>query len=99
LDIPIRFIGLRPGEKLFEELSMASDQMRPTCHEKIMIFCGQKMQHAFIQRWISELRVLLGRRNEAAVLAHMREIVPEYQPSEKWVPASRPDELTTAVGA
>ena len=99
LDIPIRFIGLRPGEKLFEELSMASDQMRPTCHEKIMIFCGQSLQYVFMQHWISELRVLLAQRNEAAVLAHMRRIVPEYQPSDKWIQQSSTDEMSAAVGA
>src|SRR6202035_5554317 len=48
VDIPIRFVGLRPGEKLFEELSAASDQVRPTCHEKIMIFCGPSLQQETI---------------------------------------------------
>jgi FlaA1/EpsC-like NDP-sugar epimerase len=98
-DIPIRFIGLRPGEKLFEELSTAGDQMRPTCHEKIMIFCGQSLQYAFVQKWISELRVLLAQRNEAVVLAHLRSIVPEYQPSEKWAQNSSDGEMTAAVSA
>lgn len=98
-DIPIRFIGLRPGEKLFEELATASDQMRPTCHEKIMIFCGQSLQYAFVQQWIAELRVLLAQRNEAVVLAHMRGIVPEYQPSEKWAQTSSVGEMRAAVGA
>jgi FlaA1/EpsC-like NDP-sugar epimerase len=98
-DIPIRFIGLRPGEKLFEELSTAGDQMRPTCHEKIMIFCGQSLQYGFVQKWISELRVLLAQRNEAVVLAHLRGIVPEYQPSEKWAQNSSAGEMRAAVGA
>jgi FlaA1/EpsC-like NDP-sugar epimerase len=99
VDIPIRFIGLRPGEKLFEELSTESDQMRPTCHEKIMIFGGQNLQYGFVQRWISDLRVRLAQRNEASVLAHMREIVPEYQPGEKWIQSRNTGELSAAVGA
>ena len=84
VDIPIRFVGLRPGEKLFEELSAASDQIRPTCHEKIMIFCGPSLQQDTIQRWIAELQMLLAQRNDLEVLAHMMRIVPEYQPSGKW---------------
>jgi FlaA1/EpsC-like NDP-sugar epimerase len=99
VDIPIRFIGLRPGEKLFEELSTASDQTRPTCHEKIMIFSGQSLQYGFVQHWISELRVLLAQRNEAPVLAHMRGIVPEYQPGKKWAQSSSAGEMRAAVGA
>jgi FlaA1/EpsC-like NDP-sugar epimerase len=84
VDIPIRFVGLRPGEKLFEELSAASDQMRPTCHEKIMIFCGQRLEHDSMQRWICELRELLAQRNQVEVLLHLQQIVPEYQPSGQW---------------
>jgi FlaA1/EpsC-like NDP-sugar epimerase len=99
VDIPIRFIGLRPGEKLFEELSTANDQVRPTCHEKIMIFCGQSLQHEFMQDWVSELRLLLHQRNEDAILAHMRGIVPEYQPGEKWSHVPNTRALRAAVGA
>ncbi len=99
IDIPVRFVGLRAGEKLFEELSTASDSVRPTCHEKIMIFSGQSLQHAFMQRWISDFRVLLAERNEAAILAHMRAIVPEYHPSGKWNEATALKVSKAAVGA
>jgi FlaA1/EpsC-like NDP-sugar epimerase len=84
VDIPIRFVGLRPGEKLFEELSTASDQVRPTCHDKIMIFCGPHLEYVAMQRWIAELQELLVQRNDLAVLTHMMQIVPEYQASGKW---------------
>src|SRR5262249_7226366 len=39
-DIEIRFTGLRPGEKLFEEISMDGENIVPTYHEKIRIFTG-----------------------------------------------------------
>jgi FlaA1/EpsC-like NDP-sugar epimerase len=99
VDIPIRFTGLRPGEKLFEELSAASDQVRPTCHEKIMIFCGAGLKHETMERWMDELQALLARRDSAAVLSHMMDIVPEYQPSGKWQILLKPRELKAAVGA
>ena len=84
IDIPIRFVGLRPGEKLFEELSAASDQAQPTCHEKITIFCGSTPAQDSMEHWMSELRSLVGQRDEAGILAHMKKIVPEYEPSGEW---------------
>jgi len=101
VDIPIRFVGLRPGEKLFEELSCAGDQVLPTCHEKIMIFCGPSLVMESAQRWIEELKDLLIQRNGPEVLAHMMRIVPEYQPSEKWSAAlsAGQTKARAAVGA
>jgi FlaA1/EpsC-like NDP-sugar epimerase len=84
IDIPIRFVGLRPGEKLFEELSTASDQVQPTRHEKITIFCGSTPAEDSMGQWVAELRALLTQRDETAVLAHMKKIVPEYEPSGEW---------------
>jgi FlaA1/EpsC-like NDP-sugar epimerase len=84
VDIPIRFVGLRPGEKLFEELSTSSDQVLPTRHEKIMIFCGPTLEHEPMRRWLADLRSACLQRNQCAVLAKMMDIVPEYQPSHHW---------------
>jgi FlaA1/EpsC-like NDP-sugar epimerase len=98
VDIPIRITGLRPGEKLCEELSTESDETRPTYHEKIMVFCGCPIQRDFIDRWMSELRSLISGRDEVRVLSHMAEIVPEYQPSGKWQVALHRRSLKAAVG-
>jgi FlaA1/EpsC-like NDP-sugar epimerase len=98
VEIPIRVVGLRPGEKLYEELSAASDQVRPTCHEKIMIFCGRTLQHQVLEKWIGELRKLVAQRDDSAVLAHMLAIVPEYRPSDKWRTALKMNQVKAAVG-
>ena len=98
VDIPIRVTGMRPGEKLFEELSTESDETRPTYHEKIMVFCGAPIQRDFIDRWVGELRSLVSRRDEVRVLSHMADIVPEYQPSGKWQVALRQRSLKAAAG-
>lgn len=79
-DIEIRITGLRPGEKLYEELTVEGENILPTYHEKIKIFRGPSVARSSIEEWISELRVLLAQENELAVLAHLRELVPEYQP-------------------
>jgi FlaA1/EpsC-like NDP-sugar epimerase len=99
VEIPIRVIGLRPGEKLYEELSAASDQVRPTCHEKIMIFCGRTLQHQVLEKWIGELRELVALRDDSAVLAHMLEIVPEYRPSDKWRTALKKNQARAAAAS
>ncbi len=98
VDIPIRFIGLRPGEKLFEELSTESDETRPTYHEKIMVFCGSVVERKFMETWISDLRSLVSRRDDIRVLSHMADIVPEYQPSGKWQAALQRRALKAAAG-
>jgi FlaA1/EpsC-like NDP-sugar epimerase len=98
-EIPIRIVGVRPGEKLYEELSTTTDKVCPTCHEKIMVFCGSTLQQDFTEQWIADLRELVARTNDAAILSHMAEVVPEYQPSEKWRTALSANQVRAAVGA
>jgi FlaA1/EpsC-like NDP-sugar epimerase len=98
-EIPIRIVGIRPGEKLYEELATTSDQVRPTCHEKIKVFCGSILQKEFVDGWVRELRELVARSDASGALAHMAQIVPEYRPSEKWRMALRVSAEKAAVGA
>jgi FlaA1/EpsC-like NDP-sugar epimerase len=77
-EVEIRYVGPRPGEKLYEELKLEAEDMQPTFHDKIRIFRGSQMDYAVIQIWISELQQLLASRNEPAVLAHLKKLVPEY---------------------
>jgi FlaA1/EpsC-like NDP-sugar epimerase len=98
VDIPIHVTGMRPGEKLFEELCTGSDETRPTYHEKIMVFCGSPIQRDFIDRWLGDLRTLINRRDEVRVLSHLADIVPEYQPSGKWQAALHRRSLKAAAG-
>ena len=93
------FVGLRPGEKLFEELCTESEETQPTYHEKIMVFCGSvPSPNAFIEQWIAELRALVSERNDVRVLSHLAEIVPEYQPSGNWQVALQRRALKAAAG-
>jgi FlaA1/EpsC-like NDP-sugar epimerase len=81
-DVDIEFTGLRPGEKLFEEISCPHERTLPTYHEKIRIFQQVRPEWVEMVAWIERLRVLIEQRSEAAVLAHLRRLVPEYHPSE-----------------
>jgi FlaA1/EpsC-like NDP-sugar epimerase len=84
VDIEIRFTGLRPGEKLFEELALDSESHMPTYHKKIRIFCGARKEAKAMEVWIAELERLVDEAAEAETLAHLKSLVPEYQPMGHW---------------
>jgi FlaA1/EpsC-like NDP-sugar epimerase len=81
-DIEVRFTGLRPGEKLFEEIAMEGEDMMPTYHEKIRIFKGPAIETEILSVWLEQLQLLMSRRDVSAVLAHLATIVPEYNPQK-----------------
>jgi FlaA1/EpsC-like NDP-sugar epimerase len=83
-DIEIRFTGLRPGEKLFEELSLEGEQMMTTYHEKIKIFGGAEPDRVQVERCISRLNHYLAQRDDIGALRTMWELVPEYHPDHRW---------------
>jgi FlaA1/EpsC-like NDP-sugar epimerase len=83
-DIEIRFTGLRPGEKLFEELLTDSEDTLPTYHEKIKIFRETARPHISIHWWLSELRAGIAKRDEGVVIRALLEAIPEYKVSSHW---------------
>ena len=82
-DIEIRFVGLRPGEKIFEELITEGESILPTYHNKIKIFQGPPVSLGSLEGWLLELEDLLERREEAGLVAHLKRLAPEYQPSSQ----------------
>ena len=80
-DIKIDFIGLRPGEKLFEELKLEGEDIGPTAHEKIRVLTGSKVTFDQISLWLEELSVLVQAKNVHGLITKLVEIVPEYWPS------------------
>lgn len=83
-DIEIRFTGIRPGEKLFEELALTAEQMQPTRHEKIKVVCFVPPSHSRIRDWLHELEDLVRANRPSAILQHLVTLVPEYQPAGAW---------------
>lgn len=78
IDIEIKYSGLRPGEKLFEELLTDSENTLPTYHEKIMI-AKVRQQMDDLQLHFEEL-IELARQKQGsmAMVAKMKELVPEF---------------------
>ncbi len=95
-DIEIRFTGLRPGEKTYEEVNLDSEDMVPTSHSKIRVFQGRSITFQQLAPWISELQHLLRRRDSAGLVEHLTILVPEYQPNPQEEAAPEPAEKTEA---
>jgi FlaA1/EpsC-like NDP-sugar epimerase len=68
-DIKIQFTGMRPGEKLYEELSTLLEDTAPTAHEKIRIFVGNGMPEGDIETWLGSLREACGTRDAGSDFA------------------------------
>jgi FlaA1/EpsC-like NDP-sugar epimerase len=82
-DIQIIYTGLRPGEKLFEELKLDGEGIKPTSHEKIRVFDGGTVALDQVDAWLSEISQLVQARNLPGLVEKFREIVPEYTPSQQ----------------
>lgn len=76
-DIEIKFTGLRPGEKLYEELLAKEENTLPTHHPQIL---KAKMREENVQQRenIEELIGLFGTQNNTEIVRKMKQIVPEF---------------------
>lgn len=77
-DIQIEFCGLRPGEKLYEELLATHENSVATHHPKILIARVREYEFAEISKDISELINLFDKQDNIAIVAKMKQIVPEF---------------------
>jgi FlaA1/EpsC-like NDP-sugar epimerase len=80
-DIQIEFSGIRPGEKLYEELHTFGESTLPTQHEKIKIFMGPSLGLDEMREFLERLRHTCALRAVAELILQLKEIVPEYNPS------------------
>lgn len=78
-DIAIEFSGLRPGEKLYEELLNDNENTLPTHHEKIMVAKTREYDFEVINNHIEELIELSCQYYDRQVVVKMKEIVPEFK--------------------
>jgi FlaA1/EpsC-like NDP-sugar epimerase len=77
-DIQIMFTGLRPGEKLHEELLNDKENTIPTHHPKIMIAKVREYEFEQVSNQITELIKMFNHQNNDALIRKMKEIIPEY---------------------
>jgi len=96
-DIEIAVTGLRPGEKLFEEVRLDGEDILPTYHDKIRRFRGEGSNSELLMDWLENLRILLAAGNPISVKAHLARLVPEYQGNVPEVDEQRRDDFRVAV--
>jgi len=80
-DIKIEFIGLRPGEKLHEELFHPAEPLVPTANPAIRLAAPRTADYAMLARAIDELEDNARSRREERVLQLLERLVPEYRRS------------------
>ena len=83
-DIEIKMVGLRPGEKLYEELLTKEERSRrlgDTGHEKIFIAQVEEVDGERLEQDIRELEVLAKEMDMEGIVRKLQEVVPSYQPN------------------
>ena len=79
LDVQIEFTGLRPGEKLHEELFHDAEAAMPTANPALRLAAPRTADYAILARSIEELEAEARAANEDRVLDLLRRLVPEYR--------------------
>jgi FlaA1/EpsC-like NDP-sugar epimerase len=79
-DIEIQFTGLRPGEKLFEELNHGTENHAPTEHHRIMRFVSEPQSLESLRLALANLQADAASLDADGVKLALKGLVPEYQP-------------------
>jgi len=80
VDVPIQYVGLRPGEKLYEELITEGEGIVPTAHEKIRVLRGIPCDLETLDAKIDALTQAAKAYDGVRIKYLLNEIVPEYTP-------------------
>ncbi len=78
-DIDIVYTGLRPGEKLFEELFHKSENLRGTSHTKVQLAESRQFSWHWLRQELHDLERAATSRDVGKLLHHLQKIVPEYE--------------------
>ena len=89
-EIPIEFTGLRPGEKLYEELLISGEGMRPTSHKKIRVISSMATDLKRVTQELETLFRFARERDTGALIESLRRIVPEFEPQYDFAVAPPP---------
>jgi len=80
-DIEIQFTGLRPGEKMYEELNLQDEHLVPTSHAKIRSYvCHQNLDTIQIKASLQHLQAIVEGQDVANLVLMLKELVPDYNP-------------------
>ncbi len=77
-DIDIKIIGLRPGEKLYEELLSDTSTTLPTHHKKIMVAKDKALDHEIVVAHVREISMAANSKNDVFMVSKIKQLVPEF---------------------
>ena len=83
-DVEIKFVGLRPGEKMYEETLLDIEHDKATKHDKIYIAPPNDFDPALLRKDIKILERLANLMAEEKVIEKIKEMVPSYKPNGKY---------------
>ncbi len=79
IDIAISYTGLRPGEKLYEELLNDGENVQPTYHEKIMIAKVRSVELEMVETVFNDFHKMINSSDQnMQMVAKMKELIPEF---------------------
>ncbi|MEO8080999.1 MAG: nucleoside-diphosphate sugar epimerase/dehydratase [Caldimonas sp.] len=81
-DIAIEFVGLRAGEKLFEEL-LIGESVVPSGHPRIMCARERHIDPTLLDKMLASLRLACDANDAEAMLRQVRNLVPEFRPADE----------------
>jgi FlaA1/EpsC-like NDP-sugar epimerase len=79
VDVPIRFVGIRPGEKLFEELSLDTERCDPTSSQKVFVWRSSALPRTSMEQTLAALADLEHLPHER-IRSTIRRVLPEFRP-------------------
>ncbi len=87
-EIEVRYIGLRPGEKRFEELFYDVEALAETTHPKIRVARREHVDAEVITAWRRDLQICIERCDAGALAARLHELVPQWTRGPEAVPCA-----------
>lgn len=89
-DIRIEFTGPRPGEKLYEQLSLDDEAVKQTHHPKIKVFCGTSISEVRMTEHLAKMRRACSEMNLVELMAQLQNLVPDYTVSKELLAQCEP---------
>ena len=77
-DMELVYSGLRPGEKLYEEVLSDAEATQPTHHPKILIARVQEYNVDRLNQWFDEVKSMLSEQSNDSLVAALKALIPEY---------------------
>lgn len=82
VDMPIKFVGLRPGEKLYEELLMSEENLKTTENKKIFIGNQIHIDPELLEKNLDAITKIAKTNDKASVVSYLHEMVPTFKEPE-----------------